>query len=82
MQIRIHGGGVDLACGELAPGASLSRVFWIQGDGALRLAARIDGRRMDAEIDGYVTNGVGGDLEVDIDDKGMLKVCAESGRDL
>ncbi len=81
-QIRIHGGGVDLACGELAPGARLSRVFWIQGDGTLRLEAKIQARPIDAEIDGYVTSGVGGDLELDIDDKGVVRVRSESGREL
>jgi hypothetical protein len=81
-QIRIHGGGVDLACGDLAPGASLSRVFWIQGDGTLKMEAKIGGRLIEEEIDGYVTSGVGGDLEIEMDDKGVLKVCSESGRDL
>jgi len=71
---RIEGGGVDISLGVIVPGATVKRSFWIEHDGALFLKATQGSRKIEATIEGYVTNGVGGDMIVVLQPDGIVNV--------
>lgn len=52
--------------GPIAPGGSVRHAFYVAGDGQLTFTAVQGGTTFGGTIDGYVTNGVGGDKEVTI----------------
>ncbi len=59
-KIRIFGGGCDAHVEELSPGKTVSKIFWIVTDGALLLETNTPNKIIHFQVDGYVTNGLGG----------------------
>lgn len=73
-EVRIHGGGVDEGLGSIAPGKTARCSFWIDHDGELVLTARRGPETIEADVEGYVTNGMGGDAAVTVGDGGAVEV--------
>jgi hypothetical protein len=71
-EIRIVGGGRDVALEPIAPGNVGSRSIWIRGDGELVLHFRRGNSRQDALIAGYVTGEQGGEVVVVIEPDGRV----------
>ena len=69
---RIEGGGVDIPLGIIAPGATVKRSFRIEHDGKLVLKGAQGTKILEATIDGYVTNSLGGDKIVIIESNGTV----------
>jgi hypothetical protein len=68
----VEGGGVEIELGPLAPGQTRHRGFYIQHDDELRFQALVNGRHVSGTLDGYVTNGEGGDVRVVIAPDGTV----------
>lgn len=71
---RLQGGGVNLSLGDVAPGATVKKSFWVGQDGELVLTGKHGTARVDAIVEGYVTNGLGGDKMVVLDADGSVNV--------
>jgi hypothetical protein len=71
---RLQGGGIDIDLGDIAPGASVRRGFWIEADGELRLVSRLGSREFSESVDGYVTGGIGADMAVTVRPDGTVAV--------
>jgi hypothetical protein len=71
---RVEGGGVNMDLGIIAPGATIKRSFWIEHDGELVLNGMHGSRKVEASIDGYVTNNIGGDKLVVVEADGTVNV--------
>ncbi len=65
-EVTVSGGGERAELGTLAPGESASARFWIRHDDELTFSARSDGRQLQATVDGYVTNGMGGNTQITV----------------
>lgn len=76
--VRINGGGVNVELGDIASGETVKHAFWIEHDGELLLTAKQGGEKIEAVVDGYVTNSMGSDIRVTVDASG--KVIAEDKR--
>lgn len=72
--VMVSGGGVEIYFGSVAPGAIAERWFNIRTDGKLVFRARRAGEDVDGTIEGYVTNGLGGDMEVTFNRDGSIEV--------
>ena len=72
--VRAEGGGVAVDLGDVPPGETVTQSFWIVHDGQLALSGRYGSKEVHAIIDGYVTNGVGGDVTVSLDTNGDVSV--------
>jgi len=62
----ITGGGVSLDLGSIDPGASVTKRFRIGQDGILMFSGEQGGRKLQIVVDGYVTNGGGGQKQIEI----------------
>jgi hypothetical protein len=73
---RLYYGGLpDISLGDIPSGASVRKGFWIQHDGTIMFdAACPDGRKVSAQVSGYVTSGLGGCRVVSIDAQGRASV--------
>jgi len=72
--VSIEGGGVEINLDVIAPGATAKRSFWIEHDGELVLKGSHTFGKIEATIDGYVTNGLGGDKVVVLGADGTVDV--------
>jgi hypothetical protein len=70
----ISGGGVSVRFEIISPNGSATKRFHIVGDGTLRLSVEQDGQKLDFEVDGYVTNSLGGNKVVEIGHDGRVEV--------
>ena len=61
---HVTGGGIDANFGSVLPGTSKKRGFNIKGDGVLKFSGIRSGKPLNGDVDGYVTNGMGGDTTV------------------
>lgn len=57
--VRVEGPGASLEYGEIHPGQTVKRSFWIDGEGMLLLTATRGGEKIKALVDSYITNGSG-----------------------
>jgi len=71
---EVCGGGVDVRFGDVAPGATVVRSFWIKADGELVLTAIHGSNKVETTVEGYVTNGMGGDKIVVLDANGSVNI--------
>ncbi len=76
--VHVHGGGVNIEFGDIATSETVKRAFWIEHDGELVLTATRGGKKIEAIVDGYVTNNVGNDMRVTVTASG--EVIAEDER--
>ena len=60
----VSGGGITARFGTIGRGAEVTRVFNIQRDGELILRTKRGDNDIELTIDGYVTNGIGGNMVV------------------
>lgn len=73
--VRIEGGGVQVALGTLEPGTSAEASFWVERDGRLDLYANRDGRPVHVVINGYVTHSLQGQhYDITIDATGKVRL--------
>jgi len=79
---RIEGGGVAIELGVIAPGKTIKRSFWIEQDGELVLRAKQGTAELEATIDGYVTNSLGGNKVVVLEADGTVNVRDRHPRSL
>lgn len=70
----VSGGGVWIDLGRVEPGAIQRRSFHIQTDGELTCCGIYAGRRREALVEGYVTNGEGGEKIIRIAPDGTVTV--------
>ena len=77
--VRVSGGGCEANLGTIPPIAIVRRSFWIQHDGQLELHAVSGSTTHDKTIDGYVTNGMGGDATVTAKPDGTISVADKGG---
>jgi hypothetical protein len=73
-QAALTGGGVSLKIGEVKPGASVTRRFYIAHDGTLLFSAQQSQKQLNVVVDGYVTNNLGGRKEVRVSADGTVAV--------
>ena len=73
--VRVSGGGCEVDFGTISPGATLRRSFWVQCDGELDFCASSGSVRYNKTIDGYVTNGMGGNTSVIVGPQGTISVA-------
>ena len=71
---RITGGGIDEYVGPIAPGKTVSRSFYIEHDGELVLTGMQGDDNVRKVIDGYVTNGMGADIEIVLKPDGSISL--------
>lgn len=74
---RVDGGGIGVQYGDIAPGQTVQRGFWIEQDGSLVLTATQGGKKVEATVDGYVTASMGGDTDVKVDGAGEVLVIRD-----
>jgi hypothetical protein len=72
--VVVAGGGVEIEFGSVAPGTTSERWFHVRNDGELVYRVRRGGEDVDGTIEGYVTNGFGGDMEVTFNHDGSIVV--------
>jgi hypothetical protein len=72
--VRVFGGGCEADFGTIPPGGIVRRSFWIQHDGELGFRAVSGATTHTKTIDGYVTNGMGGQTTVTINPDGTISV--------
>jgi hypothetical protein len=75
--VKASGGGCEIAFGEIVPGGSAKRRFWIQTDGQLLLKGMMANAPFQIVIEGYVTNGIGGSKTVAFREDGTIAVEGE-----
>jgi hypothetical protein len=68
------GGGCEELLGHIPPGGTVRKWLWIQRDGSLEFRAVSGTSTHEAPIDGYVTNGLGGNVTVTVDSDGSIIV--------
>jgi hypothetical protein len=68
-QVVAHGGGVRESFGDIPPGETVARSFWIKGDGELLLTATYGTEQIEVVVDPYVTNSLGADVRMKISDQ-------------
>ena len=73
-QLALSGHGAVEEMGTLPAGARTTRRFSVRADGALRLGARWGERRIDVELEGYVTPNLGDAWTVTLDRDGAPRV--------
>ena len=76
----VSGGGVTIDIGTIAPGSEVRRAFIIKHDGELKGQGMQGGRPIEGIIEGYVTNGLGGNKLVRIQSDGTLGVADRENR--
>ena len=69
---QVAGGGARAAFGDVLPGATVKRSFWIEHDGELILTGIHGTEKVDATVDEYVTNNRGGDKVVVLEMNGTV----------
>jgi hypothetical protein len=72
--VRVVGGGCEMDYGSILPGQAVRRTCWIQHDGELNFSASGGGTKYAVQIDGYVTNGMGGYKTVTIKPDSAISV--------
>jgi hypothetical protein len=55
--------------GDIPPGETVARSFWIKGDGELLLTATYGTEQIEVVVDPYVTNSLGADVRMKISDQ-------------
>jgi len=80
-EARITGGGVDIDYGEFPPHSEVLKRFWIKHDGALHFEATSNDRKLETQIDSYVTRYQGSHKYVTINGDGALEVTDIPYRD-
>ena len=70
----ITGGGVSLDLGPIDPGASVTKRFHVGHDGTLMFSGEQGGRKLQMVVDDYVTNGIGGQKQIEIFPDGTVQV--------
>ena len=78
---QVAGGGVCAEFGNILPGATVKRSFWIENDGELVLTGTHGTRKVDATVDGYVTSNFGADLAVVLKTDGTVSTTDKRRRD-
>lgn len=73
--VQVSGGGCEVNFGTISPGATMRRSFWVQCDGELEFCAVSGPARHNKTIDGYVTNGMGGNTSVIVGPQGTISVA-------
>jgi hypothetical protein len=76
--VRVFGGGCEVAFGTLSPGGVVRHSFWIRHDGTLEFHAVGGSTTYAQTIDGYVTNGMGGHTTIVFKPDGRLSVWKDS----
>ena len=69
---HVEGGGVSILFGDIVPGQTVKRAFWIDGEGELVLTATLGERKVVAVVDGYVTDCMGNDAKVTVEASGEV----------
>lgn len=72
--IRVRGGGCEADLGAIPPSGATRRSLWIQQDGSLEFLAASGTTALTHTIDGYVTNGMGGQTAVVINRDASISV--------
>ena len=73
-ETTVEGGGVSAVFGDIPPGRTTKRSFWIETDGTLVLTGLHDSQNVQMTIDEYVTNNQGGNRAVVLDQSGAISV--------
>lgn len=73
--VRVFGGGCEVDFGTIPPDGVVRRSFWIQHDGALECRALRGATTSINTIDGYVTNNMGGNLTVTVNQDDTVSVA-------
>lgn len=75
---QVSGGGCEADFGIIPAGGTIQRAFWVQGDGELTFRAQDGVSKGPKTIDGYVTNGMGGQAVITVNPDGTLSVAHPS----
>ena len=70
----VSGGGVEIEFGSVAPGATAEHGFTSEPKTSWFSAPRRGGEDVEGMIEGYVTSGQGGDMEVTFTQDGSFEV--------
>jgi hypothetical protein len=73
-EFTLSGGGVRFSFGTIEPDTRVRRSFRIQRDGVLMCSGIHRGKPLEAQVDGYVTNGMGGRKLIQITPDAVLVV--------
>jgi hypothetical protein len=73
-RVEITSPGIAESVGPIAPAAKTRCRFIIPGDGTLTFTAHAGGKEITGTVDGYVTNGMGGDRRVILQPDGKFTV--------
>lgn len=73
-EVRVYGGGVEERFGTLESAAMKHRDFWIQQDGELTLEMKLGPTLVQTNIDGYVTQNLGGDVRVTVNADSSISI--------
>ena len=71
---KVFGGGVDVSLGSLRPQASIKRSFYVVTDGRVMFRAISGDQVHSTLVDGYVTNGMGGNKVIEVHSNGDVEV--------
>jgi uncharacterized membrane protein YdcZ (DUF606 family) len=77
-EVRVYGGGVDRRFGTMEPGTTRRQGFWIQQDGELTLEMKLGPTLVQTNIDGYVTQNLGGDVRVTVNADSSITIKRRS----
>lgn len=73
----VTGPGIELELGPIVPGQRVQQHFQIVHDGSLVFAARQQELQFGGELEGYVTNGVGGNKSIRVIKRGQFEIQAD-----
>lgn len=73
-EVRVYGGGVEERFGTVGTAAAQRRDFWIQQDGELMLEMKLGPTLVQTNIDGYVTQNLGGDVRVTVNADSSISI--------
>lgn len=74
-EVRVVGGGLDESLGTIAPGETVKRSLWFEGESSLELRLFQGTRYETATIEGYVCTNLGGQADVTVGPAGKIGVA-------
>lgn len=72
--ITISGGGCLIEVPDLPASATTTQHFYIKQDGSLNIKAKTDDKELEQVIESYVTNGMGGNAKITVDENNNVLI--------
>jgi len=72
--ITISGGGCLIEVPDLPASATTTQHFYIKQDGSLNIKAKTDDTELEQVIESYVTNGMGGNAKITVDENNNVLI--------